>query len=50
LVGDVKVADIGIPPEAEFFVVPGDLWLVGKRKPESHPGDNSRVLVIGGGP
>ena len=44
------VADIGIPPEAEFFVGPGDLWLVGKRTPESHKGDSGRILVIGGGP
>jgi NAD(P)H-hydrate epimerase len=48
--GDVVVADIGIPPEAEFFVGPGDLWLVGKRSPESHKGDSGRILVIGGGP
>lgn len=48
--GEVKVADIGIPPEAEFFVGPGDLWLVGKRRPESHKGESGRVLVIGGGP
>ena len=50
LVGEVKVVDIGIPPEAEFFVGPGDLWLVGKRTPESHKGDSGRILVIGGGP
>jgi hydroxyethylthiazole kinase-like uncharacterized protein yjeF len=50
LAGNVKVVDIGIPPEAEFFVGPGDLWLVGKRTPESHKGDSGRILVIGGGP
>jgi hydroxyethylthiazole kinase-like uncharacterized protein yjeF len=50
MAGDVKVADIGIPSDAEFFVGPGDLWLVGKRKPESHKGESGRVLVIGGGP
>jgi ADP-dependent NAD(P)H-hydrate dehydratase / NAD(P)H-hydrate epimerase len=50
LVGEVKVVDIGIPPEAEFFVGPGDLWLVGRRTPESHKGDSGRILVIGGGP
>ena len=48
--GNVMVADIGIPHEAEFFVGPGDLWLVGKRAPESHKGDSGRILVIGGGP
>jgi ADP-dependent NAD(P)H-hydrate dehydratase / NAD(P)H-hydrate epimerase len=50
LVGEVKVVDIGIPSEAELFVGPGDLWLVGKRAPESHKGDSGRILVIGGGP
>jgi hydroxyethylthiazole kinase-like uncharacterized protein yjeF len=50
LPGDVKVVDIGIPSQAEFFVGPGDLWLVGTRSKESHKGDSGRVLVIGGGP
>lgn len=50
LPGGVKVVDIGIPPQAEFFVGPGDLWLVGTRSKESHKGDSGRVLVIGGGP
>lgn len=46
----VQVADIGIPAEAELFVGPGDLRLMGKRFPESHKGDSGRILVIGGGP
>ena len=46
----VVVADIGIPPEAELFVGPGDLQLVGRRSLESHKGDSGRILVIGGGP
>lgn len=46
----VVVADIGIPPEAELFVGPGDLQLVGRRSQESHKGDSGRILVIGGGP
>lgn len=50
LPGDVKVVDIGIPHQAEFFVGPGDLWLVGARSKDSHKGDSGRVLVIGGGP
>lgn len=50
LPGDVKVVDIGIPPQAEFFVGPGDLWLVGTRSKDSHKGESGRVLVIGGGP
>jgi len=50
LIGEVVVADIGIPPAAEFFVGPGDLGLMGKRALESHKGDSGRILVIGGGP
>lgn len=50
LSGDVKVVDIGIPPEAEFIAGPGDLWLVGRRAAESRKGDSGRILVIGGGP
>jgi len=46
----VIVASIGIPPEAELFVGPGDLGLIGKRSPDSHKGDSGRILVIGGGP
>ncbi|MDD2755355.1 MAG: NAD(P)H-hydrate dehydratase [Methanothrix sp.] len=48
--GNVIVADIGIPPAAEFFVGEGDLWLMGRRSLESHKGDSGRILVIGGGP
>ncbi len=50
MTGEVVVADIGIPPVAEFFVGPGDLRLVGKRTSESHKGDSGRILVVGGGP
>ncbi|MFB3765609.1 MAG: NAD(P)H-hydrate dehydratase [Methanotrichaceae archaeon] len=50
LPGKVKVVDIGIPPEAEFLVGPGDLWLIGKRSVDAHKGDSGRILVIGGGP
>jgi hydroxyethylthiazole kinase-like uncharacterized protein yjeF len=50
LPGEVRVADIGIPSQAEFFAGPGDLWLVGTRAKGSHKGDSGRVLVIGGGP
>lgn len=48
--GEISVADIGIPAQAEFFVGPGDLRLVGARSPDSHKGDSGRILVIGGGP
>jgi NAD(P)H-hydrate epimerase len=47
---NVVVADIGIPPAAEFFAGEGDLWLMGRRAKESHKGDSGRILVIGGGP
>lgn len=48
--GTMRVADIGIPSEAEFLVGPGDLWLIGKRSHDAHKGDSGRILVIGGGP
>jgi hydroxyethylthiazole kinase-like uncharacterized protein yjeF len=50
MLGEVVVADIGIPQAAEFFVGQGDLWLIGRRSQESHKGDSGRILVIGGGP
>jgi hydroxyethylthiazole kinase-like uncharacterized protein yjeF len=50
MIGEIEVADIGIPAQAEFFVGPGDLKLLGSRSPDSHKGDSGRVLVIGGGP
>jgi NAD(P)H-hydrate epimerase len=48
--GNVIVAEIGIPPAAELFVGEGDLWMIGKRRLESHKGESGRILVIGGGP
>lgn len=50
LSGNIVVADIGIPAQAEFFAGPGDVRLVGSRSPDSHKGDSGRILVIGGGP
>jgi len=48
-VGEIKVVSIGIPPEAELFVGPGDVLLnVVERKPIAHKGDFGRVLIIGG--
>ncbi|MCG7849809.1 MAG: NAD(P)H-hydrate dehydratase [ANME-2 cluster archaeon] len=46
---EIAVADIGIPPEAEIMVGPGDLKLVTGRRPDSHKGEGGRVLIIGGG-
>lgn len=48
--GEVRVVNIGIPIEAEFYVGPGDIQPFLKRPAISHKGDAGRVLVIGGGP
>jgi hydroxyethylthiazole kinase-like uncharacterized protein yjeF len=48
-VGEVAVAEIGIPYEAELIVGPGDVKLVTGRLYDGHKGDNGRVLIIGGG-
>jgi len=48
--GEIIPVEIGIPPEAEFIIGPGDLRLVTKKRPaESHKGDSGKILVIGGG-
>ncbi len=48
--GELNVYPIGIPPEAEIVVGPGDVEAAKiERKPEAHKGDHGRVLVIGGG-
>ena len=51
-VGELVVASIGMPPEAELVVGPGDLraFLRPTRPPHSKKGDFGRVLVVGGGP
>jgi NAD(P)H-hydrate epimerase len=48
--GKIVVAPIGIPPEVERTIGPGDLVLYPVPRPDSHKGDNGRVLVVGGGP
>lgn len=48
-VGDLIVADIGLPREIETRVGPGDAFLINKpRLRESHKGDHGRLLIIGG--
>lgn len=48
-VGDLVVADIGLPQEMERFAGPGDVYFATKpRSPAAHKGDFGRVLVIGG--
>jgi hydroxyethylthiazole kinase-like uncharacterized protein yjeF len=49
-VGELIVADIGIPESFERLTGPGDVRLLLKRSPRSHKGDNGRVLLVGGGP
>ncbi len=47
--GEVEVADIGIPLEAELYTGPGDVRRVVKtRRRDSHKGDYGYVLVVGG--
>jgi NAD(P)H-hydrate epimerase len=41
---------IGIPPEFESLVGPGDVKFLSSRKKDSHKGDNGRVLIVGGSP
>ncbi len=47
--GEIRVADIGIPPEAAAFAGPGDVdAVVVRRSPDAHKGQFGRLLVIGG--
>jgi len=49
MAGEVKVAGVGIPPEASAYTGPGDVFLVVKpRPPKAHKGDFGRLLVVGG--
>jgi len=46
---DAKVVNIGVPPKATAHCGPGDAFLaVPPHEPDSHKGDNGRVLVIAG--
>jgi NAD(P)H-hydrate epimerase len=48
-VGDLVVANIGVPPEAEIYVGPGDVEALIKPRPwTAHKGSSGRVLVVGG--
>jgi len=49
-VGELVVADIGIPDGMARLTGPGDVRMVVTRKPSAHKGDNGRVLIVGGGP
>lgn len=48
-VGELVIADIGLPRQLESFAGPGDVQLVSKKRIlTSHKGDSGRVLAIGG--
>ncbi|MEM0232471.1 MAG: NAD(P)H-hydrate dehydratase [Candidatus Nezhaarchaeales archaeon] len=48
--GELVVANIGIPPEAEIIVGPGDVRFTARRRhPKSKKGDWGKVLIVGGG-
>jgi len=48
-VGELYVANIGIPPEAELFTGPGDVLIaIKERKPTAHKGEFGRIVIIGG--
>jgi len=48
--GEIVVADVGIPGDAERYVGPGDLVHYPVPLSDAHKGQNGRLLVIGGGP
>jgi hydroxyethylthiazole kinase-like uncharacterized protein yjeF len=48
--GRIETVDIGIPKDAERFAGPGEYVYYPIPRPDSHKGENGRVLVIGGGP
>ena len=46
--GKIRIIPIGVPPEAEKIIGPGDLLALKPRSSWSKKGDNGKVLVIGG--
>ena len=47
--GELETAPIGIPPEAERYAGPGDVFIASKkRSPDAHKGGHGSLLVIGG--
>ena len=45
---NVKVVDIGIPTEMNFYTGPGHVKFLQHRKKRTHKGENGIVLVVGG--
>ena len=48
--GRMRVVDIGMPREALEHVGPGEFLFYPVPRPDSHKGQNGRLLVVGGGP
>lgn len=49
ITGKIVVSNIGLPPEAEIIVGPGDLRnSIKQREPYSKKGDFGRLLIVGG--
>jgi NAD(P)H-hydrate epimerase len=46
--GEIRILPIGVPPEAEIIIGPGDLLSLKSRPSWSKKGDNGKILVIGG--
>jgi len=47
--GELTTVNIGLPPEAEAYAGPGDVYLARISRPSSaHKGDFGRLLVVGG--
>ncbi len=46
--GKIQIIPIGVPPETERVIGPGDLLALKARSSWSKKGDNGRILVIGG--
>jgi len=47
--GKIVIHDIGMPPEAEEFVGPGEFIYYPIPSEESYRGDNGKVLIVSGG-
>ena len=48
--GRVRIVDIGFPKEVAELVGPGEMLYYPVPRPDSHKGQNGRLLVVGGGP
>ncbi|WP_400204040.1 NAD(P)H-hydrate dehydratase [Candidatus Methanomassiliicoccus intestinalis] len=48
--GEIIVMDIGVPRDAYHAVGPGEFIYYPKNRPDSHKGENGKVLIVGGGP